>query len=99
MARGVPQPDSVKANPQAKMKFARLLRSAEILPGHRSCQWYPEIVEGKTSKEKFRKFFDVQVKKHYGDGTVRAARSPKKGKYSVFPIIHHQHCLRFNISC
>ena len=89
MARGVPQPESVKANPQAKMKFARLLQSGEILPGHRSRQWYPEIAEGKISKEKFRKFFDVQVKKHYGDGTVRAARSRKKGMHSVFPIFHH----------
>ena len=76
--RRQPEADAVKAHPHAKATLARLLTSDAIRPEHRAAAWYMQISNGKIAKEKFRKFFDTQLKKLYGDETVRAARRQEK---------------------
>ena len=89
MVRGrLAQPDSVKANPHSKVMLAPLLQSGAIKPSHRAAQWHMEVTQGKIAKEKFRKFFDVQLKKHYGEFAVRTARSQKGNRMSQFFICH-----------
>ncbi len=80
MANGrSPQADAVKAHPYVKTHLARLLKSGVIKPVLRAAHWYNEISGDKIPKEKFRKFFDTQLKKHYDEDLVRSSRakSPK----------------------
>ena len=73
-----PGPDCVRANPKDKTAQAQLLKSGEVKPVPRACQWHGEISEGKISEEKFRKLFDVQLSKHYGNDLVCTARSESR---------------------
>ena len=72
---GGPQPNAVKAHPQAKILFTRMLNSGSIKPGHRATQFYEEITGREIAKDKFRKFFDASLKKLQGEESVRAAQN------------------------
>lgn len=67
----VPAVDSIKANPGEKAKLARLMKSGAVRLAHRAAQWYKEVSGGKIAKEKWRKFFDTELKRHYSENVEK----------------------------
>lgn len=91
MAGGrTPEPDSVKRNPQAKALFARLLKGGSIEPGDTANKWFTNPLYKRqfagVSKDKLRKYFDYQLRSHFGTHAVKIARQSarSKGMYQFF---------------
>jgi len=63
-------PDSVKANPRAKLKLTKMFQTGEVHSGSSFNDIYEEYPEfQKVAKEKFRRFFNTMKKTHIDMGT------------------------------